>query len=93
MRSWTDDRHAALKHVKKLREFIQRRAPDEGANLGHARIVFCGLLKFVRCLSDSHRAKLVNLDDFPVPAVALLLVNNGSTRFQANGEGNERHNG
>src|SRR5271169_7061812 len=39
MWTWTDDRHVAAQYVQELGQFVQARAPQEGADAGNPRVV------------------------------------------------------
>src|SRR5690625_3858398 len=63
MRPWSDQRHAPLQHVEKLRQLIDRGPPDETANTGHARILSrCLLHPLLRHCFVIHGPEFVDIE-------------------------------
>src|SRR5882672_1343980 len=53
--AWADHAHAALQHVEKLRQFVERGLPQKRAETGYAAVVARGLLDYVPVFEYGHR--------------------------------------
>ncbi|ODN71891.1 hypothetical protein A6302_00823 [Methylobrevis pamukkalensis] len=87
-----DQGEFAAQHVDELRQFVDRGAADEAADLRHPRIALRDDLGRgrVRHLVE-HRAELHHLDDLVVEAVALLPEDHRTAALGAHGHGRRQH--
>lgn len=86
VRAGADQRHVAEQHIEELRQFVQRSAANELADLGDARVFTRGLLDHL-VVVYAHGAELPDLDDLVVHAVAVLLEDDGPRRGELDGDG------
>ncbi len=86
MRAGADERHLTPQNINKLRQFIQRRTPQQPTHRGHASIVLFGLLDDVAVLKRCHRAELPNLKFGCVVAAPSLPEEDGTLTLKFDGE-------
>jgi len=77
-RARADDGHLSRENVDELRQFVQRRAAQECAEPGHARVFLAGLLNFIAVLANVHGAELPDTDLLSVDTVTTLFEKHGA---------------
>src|SRR5882762_4929035 len=88
-----DDAHAALEHVEKLGQLVERELPQKRAETGYAPVVARGLLDDISIFEHGHRAELVDDDLLAVESVAALLEQRRPGRAQLYADCNDEHEG
>ena len=91
MGSRPDDAHPALQHIDELGQFVERGAPQEGAERRDPAVVGGRLADLVTILGDRHAAEFVDDDFLPVEAVAALPENHRAGRLEADGQRDAEH--
>src|SRR5947207_2635982 len=86
-----DDAHAALEHIEKLRQLVERGLPQKRAEAGYAPVVARGLLDHIPIFENGHRAELVDDDLLAVESVAELLEQYRPGRSQLYADRDDKH--
>ena len=82
--------HLAEQHIEELRHLVQVALAQEGANLGHARVVLGGLFA-VRLLVHPHAAEFVATELLLALAQAGLFEEDRTRAAELHGQGEERN--
>jgi len=87
-----DNAHIALQHIEKLRQFVDARPAQEGAELRAAGIVLHRPLRIRRLLiRHMHGPELVHDEGAPIQPHPLLLEDDGTRRRQLDPDGGNQH--
>src|SRR5471030_3170893 len=83
--------HTPLQYVYKLRQFIERTAPQERAHLSHPLVALGRLEHFHAVFRHRHRTEFIDDDLLAVEAVASLPEDDRAGRADLDGDGNQQH--
>src|SRR5690242_14664137 len=87
-----DDRHVAAQRVEELRQFVEARAPQKGAEARRAALVATRPHRTSRRLGvDRHRTEFEYREALAVPCYTLLAKQHGPRRRQLHGDRDQEH--